>query len=78
MLFYSRERFIKAHQDVTNPYYNHSYGRYVRDAICSNCGKVIGEQVKYDIEKTFSFAERDFRDYKHCPYCGEAFTRGDC
>lgn len=75
MLVYSKEKSIKAHEDINRPYYNHSYDRYVRDAICGNCGKVIGEQVKYpDFHKEFRFDEEyEKEEYKFCPYCGEAF-----
>ena len=74
-MFYGSERFIKAHQDRINPYYNHSYDRYVRDAICGACGKLIGEQSKYpDFDKRFHFRnEKD--NYMYCPYCGHKFER---
>ena len=75
MLFYSSERFIRAHQDTSHSYYNYSYDRYVRDAICSKCGKVIGEQVKYSGEKIFSFLTYEYRKYNYCPYCGEPFCK---
>ena len=73
-MFYSSERFIKAHQN-RDPYYNHSYDRYVRDAICGACGKLIGEQNKYpSFDKKFYFGdEKD--EYMFCPYCGNKFKR---
>ena len=74
-MFYGSEKFIKAHQDVRNSYYNHSYDRKIRDAICSSCGKIIGEQDNYiDFKLGFRFGnEKD--DYTHCPYCGHKFSR---
>ena len=72
-MIYGNKRLIYAHQDVSRPYYNHSYDRDVRDALCSECGKVIGEQVKYpDFEKDFSFGDEKDK-YTHCPYCGHKF-----
>lgn len=75
-MVYGSESFIKAHQDVRCSYYNHSYDRYVRSALCSGCGKVIGAQVKYpDLEHDFRFGnEKD--NYTHCPYCGHEFKKG--
>ena len=74
-MIYSNERFIKAHQDRQSPYYNHSYDRKVRDALCSKCGKIIGEQYNYvDFDKKFEFHEQpEKNDYMHCPYCGHKF-----
>jgi DNA-directed RNA polymerase subunit RPC12/RpoP len=73
MLVYSKERFIKAHEDVGNPYYNHSYSRYVRDVICT-CGETIGEQDNYpDFNKGFSFDSSEKNKYNFCPYCGLKF-----
>ena len=71
MLIFGKERFIKAHQDVTRDYYNYSYDRVVKDAICNKCGMVIGEQVKYEIESEFSFDKDEKNNWKFCPYCGE-------
>lgn len=72
MLIYPSETFIRAHSDKHNPYYNHSYDRYVRDAICSSCHKTIGEQVKYPhFDKEFQFPTTEKNSYKFCPYCGE-------
>lgn len=72
MLIYSDKHFIKAHQDIRNPYYNHSYDRYVRDAMCSKCGHKIGEQVTYSKgEEGFAFVEKAAQHYSYCPYCGE-------
>ena len=75
-MFYSKPRFIKAHQDVTKQYYNHSYDREVRDVICSNCGNVIGEQVKYVIWEEFGFVDAEKDNYICCPYCGHKFKKG--
>ena len=74
-MIYSNERFIKAHQDIRNPYYNHSYDRYVRYAFCFECVKTIGEQKMYpDVDTDFHFCdERD--NYTHCPYCGHEFQK---
>lgn len=72
MLIFSTQTLIKAHADKRNPYYNHSYPRYVRDAECSNCGMLIGEQVKYpDFDKEFKFEATEKNGYKFCPYCGK-------
>lgn len=74
-MFYTNERFIKAHQDISRPYYNHSYDRYVRDVLCVACGRTIGEQSKYpDFSKEFYFeSEKD--KYTNCPYCGHKFKK---
>lgn len=74
-MFYGSEKFIKAHQDTRVHYYNHSYDRYVRDALCSECGKIIGEQNKYpDFDTDFYFVDEK-NDYTHCPYCGHKFKK---
>ena len=75
-MLYGNKRFIKAHQDISIPYYNHSYDRYVRDVFCSKCGKEMGEQVVYpDVTKEFRFQnEKD--NYVYCPYCGHEFKKG--
>ena len=74
-MFYGSERFIKAHQNVSIPYYNHYYDRKVRSVICSGCGEIIGEQNKYtDFKDGFRFGdEKD--NYTHCPYCGHKFNK---
>ena len=73
-MIYSPPTFIKAHQDMSRHYYNHSYDRYVRHAMCSKCGTPIGEQVRYpDFEKEFKFEETEKNSYKYCPYCGNKF-----
>lgn len=75
-MVYSSKTFIKAHQDITKPRYNHSYDRYTREAICSACGTVIGEQDHYTdwTEGAWRFQnEKD--NYKFCPYCGHEFTK---
>ena len=73
-MFYGKKRLIRAHQNRNTSYYNHSYDREVRDAICSGCGEIIGEQVNYiDFKKGFQFeSEKD--KYTHCPYCGHEFN----
>lgn len=74
-MFYGNKRFIRAHQDRQIPYYNHSYDREVRDALCYGCGKIIGEQVKYPIfHQDFHF-EDEKDDYIYCPYCGHKFKK---
>ena len=74
-MFYSRVKTIKAHQDRSVPYYNHSYDREVRDALCSNCGVVIGEQVKYpDFDKDFHFDSKEKDSFSFCPHCGHKFN----
>ena len=71
-MIYGTERFIKAHMDRTIPYYNYSYDRYVRDAICFECGRILGEQIKYEGCESFRFGdEKD--SYRNCPYCGHKF-----
>lgn len=72
MLIHSTETLIRAHADVRQPYYNHHYDRYVRDTMCSECGRTIGEQVKYPyFDKEFKFESVEKNNYKFCPYCGE-------
>lgn len=74
-MIYGTKRFIRAHQDVTQRYYNYSYDRYVRDAICSSCGTVIGEQECFpDFWEEFRF-ENEKDKYTHCPYCGHEFKK---
>lgn len=71
MLVYLPETFIKAHENVSIPYKNHSYDRYVRFCICGSCGSQVGEQVKYpNFEKEFSFADKEKGDWIFCPICG--------
>ena len=73
-MIYGSEIFIKAHMDRTNPYFNHYYDRYVRDGICSKCGRILGEQTKYDGQENFRFGnEKD--NYRNCPYCGHKFKK---
>jgi hypothetical protein len=72
MIVYSKEIFIKAHEDMRNPYKNHHYDRYVRDIICGSCGEILGEQVKYvGLDEEFSFEETEKNKWKFCPCCGE-------
>lgn len=73
-MFFSNKRLIYAHQDRNRPYYNHSYDRDVRDALCSECGKVIGEQVRYPHFKESFHFEDEKAKYTHCPYCGHKFN----
>ena len=74
-MFYGNKKFIRAHQDIRVPYYNHSYDREVRDALCSGCGKIIGEQIRYpEFDRALSFKnEKDL--YIYCPYCGHKFEK---
>ena len=74
MLVYSTERFIKAHM-APDTYHNHSYDRMTRDAICGNCGYIIGEQVRYTHlrSKEFYFDDHHKNDWKCCPKCCTRF-----
>ena len=66
MLVYSSGHF--------NPKRNgHGYEYYSRDAICGECGSVIGKQDCYDTKepKKYFFYDREKNDYKFCPYCGK-------
>lgn len=74
MLKFANEKFIPAHHDITKEYYNHSYDRKVRDAFCSECETVIGEQVKYEMDEEFSFVDRKYNDFRYCPNCGELLS----
>ena len=77
MVVYSKETFIKAHENISIPYKNHSYDRYVRDVICCSCGHSIGEQNKYPVwDKEFSFEDKDKANWEYCPYCGNELTSG--
>ena len=77
-MFYGRTQFIKAHQDVSNPYYNYSYDREVRDTFCTQCYDFIGKQVKYKfLGQDFAFEDDEKNNYTHCPYCGHKFKKGD-
>ena len=74
-MYYVEKEFIKAHQNVNIPYYNHSYDREVRDVFCKKCKARIGEQAKYEIQDEYYFhSEKDH--YTHCPYCGHKFKKG--
>lgn len=69
MIVYSSEHF---HSTVNG----HGYKYYSRDAICGECGCVIGRQECYDYNKDkskmkFSFREREKNSYEFCPYCGK-------
>ena len=53
-----------------------SYDRKEREASCSKCKKVIGEQVRYlgfDEEKFHFGNEKE--NYTRCPYCGHKFKK---
>lgn len=67
MLIYSTPKFIKG--DNRQSYYD----CYEREALCSNCGKSIGIQNKYEQHSDFSFEIREKKDYHFCPYCGAEF-----
>jgi hypothetical protein len=59
----------------SNPHYiednGNGYALDERDAICSNCGKVIDRQKKYrKVDKEFGFSEREKDEWKYCPFCG--------
>lgn len=72
----SPEIFIKAHQDVSRRYYNHSYDRYVKKIGCVGCGKELGEVERYPTwDSKFSFSEPEKNDYEFCPYCGHKFNK---
>lgn len=76
MLVYSSERFIRAHEDVRDSHKNHSYDRYVKDAICGSCGTLIGEQAKYPTwDKEFSFVEKERNQWICCPFCGQSVRK---
>lgn len=74
-MYYGEKEFIKAHQSW-QPFYNHSYDRYVRYVFCKKCKAQIGIQQKYpDFQTEFNFgSEKD--NYKCCPYCGHKFKKG--
>jgi DNA-directed RNA polymerase subunit RPC12/RpoP len=60
----------------SNPTYvsdnGNGYDLDERDAICSNCHKVIDRQEKYrGIDKRFGFSDNEKKKWKYCPYCGE-------
>jgi predicted RNA-binding Zn-ribbon protein involved in translation (DUF1610 family) len=59
----------------SNPHYiadnGNGYNLDERDAICTNCGKVIDRQQKYSGWKEFGFSEREKKEWKYCPFCGE-------
>ena len=73
MLVYSSAKF--------NPKRNgHGYEYYSRDAICGECGCVIGRQECYNYNKDeskmkFSFREREKNSYEFCPYCGKKLKK---
>jgi len=47
------------------------YSLDVRDAICSNCYKVVDRQKKYrGINEDFDFSSNEKKEWKSCPYCG--------
>lgn len=64
MLIYSNPFYIKDN--------GNGYDLDERDAICSNCKKVIDRQKKYrNIDDTFKFSKREKEEWKYCPFCGE-------
>ena len=70
MLVYSNSFYEQA--NITNS----GYDREIRDAICNQCGKVVGRQQKYcGIDDDWSFEKRDYNDFKYCPYCGRSVYR---
>ena len=73
-LYYGEKEFIKAHQNLANPFYNHSYDREVRYALCQKCKAQIGIQSKYVMQTEFNFG-CDKDNYKYCPYCGHKFKK---
>lgn len=75
IMIYTKPIHINAHQDRNRYYYNHSYDRETRLAICCSCGEVIGEQNKYIFDDIFYFCEKEKEKYRFCPYCGERFDK---
>ncbi|MDD4779198.1 MAG: hypothetical protein PHT02_01150 [Tissierellia bacterium] len=66
MLVYSNSFYIADN--------GNGYSLDVRDAICSNCHKVIDRQKKYkNMDSDFGFSDNEKREWKYCPYCGEKF-----
>ena len=62
MLVYSNSFYIKDN--------GNGYSLHIRDAICSNCGKIIGRQEKYErMYKEFAFSNREKAEWGYCPYC---------
>lgn len=59
----------------SNPFYvednGNGYSLQVRDAICSNCHKVIDRQEKYNGDSTFGFSDNNKSKWKFCPNCGK-------
>lgn len=56
----------------------HGYEYYSRDAICGECGSVIGSQSCYEhkpMEEKFYFENRDKNYYEFCPYCGKKLKK---
>ena len=48
-----------------------------RDAICSNCHKVVDRQIQYvEVDKGFKFTG-DKEKWKYCPYCGKQLVESD-
>ena len=62
-----------------NPKRNgHGYEYYSRDAICGECGSVIGRQECYNYTKEpreYSFYNREKNNYEFCPYCGKPLKK---
>lgn len=75
-MIFSPEIFIRAHQDISNRYYNYSYNRYVKKAACSRCEEELGELERFpDFLNEFVFVEKEKRRYRFCPYCGHKFKK---
>ena len=58
----------------SNPFYindnGNGYSLDERDAICSDCYKVIDRQQKYSGWKYFKFSNTYKKQFKFCPFCG--------
>ena len=73
MLVYSSGQFVGKRN-------GHGYEYYKRDAICGECGSVIGEQNCYEHspkEQEYFFKDRDKQKYKFCPYCSAKLFKED-
>ena len=75
-MIYGKEEFLRAPQNRTDPYVEHPYDKFVRDAICSKCNNVIGQQYKHPSFKNyFDFHyDSEKNKYSYCPYCGHKFN----
>lgn len=71
MLVYSSGKFVGKRN-------GHGYEYYTRDAICGECGKIIGSQDCYELspkEQKYFFRDRDKKHYVFCPYCGKPLNK---